>query len=72
VLTRVDAARLRELRRQRGLTQLTLATRAGLTPAFISGLENRRHTRTRSLPALAAALGTTAARLAARPAGAPP
>jgi excisionase family DNA binding protein len=72
VLTPVGAARLRELRSLRGLTQVTLATRAGLTPAFISGLENRRHTRTRSVPALAAALGTTAARLAARPAGAPP
>jgi transcriptional regulator with XRE-family HTH domain len=68
-LTPIDAARLRGLRSQRGLTQLTLATRAGLTPQFISGLENRHYTRTRALTALAGALGTNPGRLATPPRG---
>jgi transcriptional regulator with XRE-family HTH domain len=55
----VDDQRLRELRRQRAISQVELARLAGVSPYTVSKLERQRATscRTRTLPRLAAALG---------------
>ena len=57
--TVLDGARLRELRRRRGLTQAELARQAGLSAATVARLEHgtRAPCRGRTLARLAAALG---------------
>jgi transcriptional regulator with XRE-family HTH domain len=51
--------RIRELRRQRGISQKDLADRAGISPDTLSRLERQLRTscRTRTIVRLAAALG---------------
>jgi transcriptional regulator with XRE-family HTH domain len=51
--------RIRELRRQRGISQKDLADRAGISPDTLSRLERQPRTscRTRTIARLAAALG---------------
>ena len=70
-IVRVFAARLREVRHARGLTQAQLAERAGVTPSYMTRLENATVAPGIDMAArLAAALDTTAADLL--PAAAPP
>lgn len=61
----VDGARLRSLRRQRGLSAAELAGKAGISLSTVSRLEGhaRGSCRTRTLVRLAAALGEPAAAL---------
>lgn len=60
-IVRVFAARLREVRHSRGLTQAQLADRAGITPSYMTRLENATVAPGIDMAArLAAALGTTA------------
>lgn len=62
-VTRV-AARLKVLRRRRGLTQTELAARAGISRGYLSRLEIARQDPSLSvLEKLATALGVTVARL---------
>ncbi|WP_055550611.1 helix-turn-helix domain-containing protein [Streptomyces sp. NBRC 110028] len=56
--------RLRDLRRERGLTQLQLGTRAGVDDKTISRIENGRHpTSIDQIARLARALGVASHRL---------
>ena len=61
----VDGARLRQLRRQHGLSPAELAGKAGIGLSTVSRLERqpRRSCRTRTLARLAAALGQSPAAL---------
>jgi len=63
--TVVDGARLRQLRRQHGLSAAELAGKAGLGLSTVTRLEGqpRRSCRTRTLARLAAALGQPPATL---------
>jgi transcriptional regulator with XRE-family HTH domain len=58
-ITVLDGKRLRQLRRQRGLSQEKLADRAGISAATVARLERHPHPscRGRTLARLAAALG---------------
>ena len=57
-LSRLFAAHLKELRRQRHVTQRELATRSGLSLSFIRGLEQGIYTPSfSSIELLARALG---------------
>jgi DNA-binding XRE family transcriptional regulator len=58
-ITVLDGTRLREARRQHGLSRATLADRAGLSIATVARLEGQRMSscRCRTLVRLAAALG---------------
>jgi len=59
-MTNTPGGRLRKLREGQGLTQQTLAERAGLSVSFLSEIENgRRNPSGRVLLSLASALGTT-------------
>lgn len=65
-----DGARLRALRRERGISQEALASQAGISPATVARLESRPHPtcRGRTLARLAGPLGAeTAAALLATP-----
>ena len=55
----LDGQRLRQLRRQHGLSQEHLAAKAGISPATVARLERTPRTtcRSRTLSRLAAALG---------------
>ena len=55
----LDGARLREVRRERGLSQEELADRAGISAATVARLERQRKAacRGRTVARLAAALG---------------
>jgi transcriptional regulator with XRE-family HTH domain len=64
-LVAVNPHRLRELRQARDWTRLELAKCAGLSVATVSALETGHTQRTRTLPALAAALGVSPSELAA-------
>jgi transcriptional regulator with XRE-family HTH domain len=57
-LVRLDGAKLRELRTGRGLSKVTLAHRAGVSPATVANLERRAAPRchVRTAARLAAAL----------------
>jgi transcriptional regulator with XRE-family HTH domain len=71
VIVRRFAARLREVRRSRGLTQAQLAERASVTPSYMTRLENGAVAPGIDLVnRLAVALGTTVADLL--PADGPP
>jgi transcriptional regulator with XRE-family HTH domain len=63
--TVVDGARLRQLRRQHGLSPAELAGKAGISLSTVVRLECRAHRscRTRTLARLAAALGQPPAAL---------
>jgi transcriptional regulator with XRE-family HTH domain len=65
--TVLDGARLRELRRQHGLSAAELAGQAGVGHSTVTRLERHpeRPCRTRTLTRLAAALGLAPAALAA-------
>lgn len=65
------AARLRALRTRAGLTQLQLATRAGLTPAAVGHIETGARTRpaAETVARLARALGVAVEELLGPPAG---
>jgi len=68
--TVLDGTRLRELRREHGLSQQRLADRAGLSPATVTRLERLTHAtcRGRTLARLAAALREQPAALRPPPA----
>jgi len=63
----VDGHRLRQLRRQRGLSQEKLADKAGISPATVARLERQARAccRCRTLARLAAVLGEQPATFAA-------
>jgi transcriptional regulator with XRE-family HTH domain len=63
--TVLDGQRLRQLRRQHGLSQEQLAAKAGISSATVARLERTTHTRcrTRTLARLATALGEDPAAL---------
>ena len=63
--TILDGHRLRDLRRQRGLSQEQLAARAGISPATVARLERQPAApcRSRTLGRLAVALGEDPDRL---------
>lgn len=67
--TVLDGARLRHLRRQRGLTQEQLADQAGISPATVARLERQpiAPCRSRTLGRLATALSADAAHLTPQP-----
>lgn len=58
------ADRLRTVRKERGLTQVTLAQQAGIGQGTIAQLESGRVIGSRHLPVIAAALGVSALWLA--------
>ena len=68
-LTVVDGARLRQLRRQQGLSSAELAGQAGIGMSTLTRLERqpRQSCRTRTLARLAAALGQPSAALTVDP-----
>jgi transcriptional regulator with XRE-family HTH domain len=68
-LTVVDGARLRQLRRQHGLSAAELADQAGIGLSTVTRLERHPHRscRTRTLARLAAALGQPSAALTVDP-----
>ncbi len=68
-ITVLDGEQLRELRRQRGLSRLELAGRAGISLSTLARLESqsRRPCRTRTLALIARALGEDPAALLHQP-----
>jgi transcriptional regulator with XRE-family HTH domain len=67
--TVLDGQRLRQLRREQGLSRQELAARAGISPGTVARLERgpRPACRGRTLARLAAALGEPPAALRQRP-----
>ncbi|MGI8449512.1 MAG: helix-turn-helix domain-containing protein [Streptosporangiaceae bacterium] len=65
----LDGHRLRQLRRQHGLSRDQLAAKAGISPATVARLERQQSAscRSRTLARLAAALGEDPARLTPAP-----
>lgn len=57
----MDGRKLAQLRKERGLTQLELAIRTGMTPQTVASIEVGRHKnpRVETVRALADALGVT-------------
>lgn len=68
--TLIDGQRLRQLRREHGLSQAGLAAGAGISPATLARLERQPRTtcRCRTLARLALALGEDPASTTLRPA----
>lgn len=65
--TRVFGAWVRELRRRRGLTQVDIAARAGISVTYLSGIETGQRNPTLTVVArLAHALGVRPSQLVAR------
>ena len=70
-MTQIDGQQLRRLRRQVGLSQVELATRAGISMATVARLERkvRATCRGRTMARLAAALGESRDALTGMPTG---